>query len=79
MGPKLLKVLHNFAHFDLEPEAGAMGARLLKAIRQSDTAIVEFFLERNGLVPKCRNLSESLIEDADLGIKDIRQKFAVLI
>ena len=42
VGPKLLKALHNLAHFDLESEAGAMSPLLLKAIRQSDTEVIEF-------------------------------------
>ena len=51
VGPKLLKVLHNLAHFDLEPQAGAMSPLLLKAIRESDAEIIEFFVEWSGQVP----------------------------
>ena len=79
VGPKLLKALHNLAHFDLEPEAGAMSPLLLKAIRQSDTKVIEFFVERSGQVPKCLNLCASLIDEIDLDIHIIRQQVAVLL
>ena len=42
VGPKLLKALHNLAHFDLEPEAGTMSPLLLKAIRYADTEVMSF-------------------------------------
>ena len=32
-----------------------MSPLLLKAIRQSDTEVIEFFVERSGQVPKCLN------------------------
>ena len=79
VGPKLLKALHNLAHFDLEPEAGAMSPLLLKAIRQSDTEVIEFFVERSGQVPKCLNLCASLIDEIDLDIQSTRQQVAVLL
>ena len=79
VGPKLLKVLHNLAHFDLEPQAGAMSPLLLKAIRESDAEIIEFFVAWSGQVPKCLNLCASLIDEADLDIQSIRQKVAVLL
>ena len=79
VGPKLLKALHNLAYFDLESEAGAMSPLLLKAIRQSDTEVIEFFLERSGQVPKCLNLCASLIDETDLDIQSIRQQIAALL
>jgi len=79
VGPKLLKVLHNLAQFDLEPEAGASSPLLLKAIRQDNAEIVKFFLKRSGHLPKCLNLCASLIEEADLDIEDIRHKITLLL
>ena len=43
-----------------------MSPLLLKAIRQSDTEVIEFFVERSGQVPKCLNLCASLIDEIDL-------------
>ena len=79
VGPRLLEALHNLAHFDLESEAGAMSPLLLKAIRQSDTEVIEFFLERSSQLPKCLNLCTSLIDEPDLDIQSIRQQVAVLL
>ena len=79
VGPKLLKALHNLAQFDLEPQAGAMSPLLLKAIRESDAEIIEFFLERGGQVPNCLNLCTSLIDESDLDIEGIRQQIVVLL
>ena len=79
VGPKLLKALHSLAHFDLEPEAGAMSPVLLDAVRRADTQIIEFFRERNAPAPKCLNLCASLIEDSDVDVQDIRQRVARLL
>jgi hypothetical protein len=79
VGPKLLKALHSLAHFDLEPEAGAMSPLLLKAISQADIDVIDFFLERSGQVPKCLNLCASLIDESDLDIEGIRQEIAALL
>ena len=78
VGPKLLKALNNLAHFDLEPEAGAMSPLLLRAIRQSDSVVIDFFLERSGQAPKSLNLCASLTDESDLDIEGIRQKVAEL-
>ena len=43
VGPKLLKALHDRAHFDLEPEAGAVSPLLLKAIRRGDSEVIVCF------------------------------------
>ena len=56
-----------------------MSPLLLKAIRQSDTEVIEFFVERSGQVPKCLNLCASLIDEIDLDIQSIRQQVAVLL
>jgi hypothetical protein len=79
VGPKLLKALHNLAQFDLEPDAGAMSPLLLKAIREVDTEVIDFFLERSGQVPKSFNLCASLIGESDLDIEGIRQQVADLL
>ena len=79
VGPKLLKALHNLAHFDLEPEAGTMSPLLLKAIRESDAEIIELFIERTGHVPNCLNLCAGLIDESDLDIEGIRQQIAALL
>ena len=79
VGPKLLKALHNLAHFDLEPEAGAMSPLLLQAICQGDMKAIAFFRERSGKAPKCLNLCASLIEEADIDVQDIRQRAALLL
>jgi hypothetical protein len=79
VGPKLLKALHNLAQFDLEPDAGAMSPLLLKAIREVDTEVIHFFLERSGQVPKSFNLCASLIGESDLDIEGIRQQVADLL
>ena len=79
VGPKLLKALHSLAHFDLEPEAGAMSPVLLDAVRRADIQIIEFFRERNAPAPKCLNLCASLIDDSDVDVQDIRQRVARLL
>ena len=79
VGPKLLKALHSLAHFDLEPEAGAMSPVLLDAVRRADMQIIEFFRERNAPAPKCLNLCASLIDDSDVDVQDIRQRVARLL
>ena len=78
-GPKLLKALHNLAHFDLEPEAGAMSPLLLTALRQVDEGMIEFFVNRRSHAPKCLNLCASLLDEDDLNIEGIREKVITLL
>ena len=72
VGPKLIKALHTFADFELEPAAGAMSPLLMQALLSRDPTTINHF--KNALItpPKMMNLCASLHDEPEIDVSAVR-------
>jgi hypothetical protein len=72
VGPKLIKALHTFADFELEPAAGAMSPLLMQALLSGDPATINVFNNALSTPPKMMNLCASLHDEPEIDVSAVR-------
>ena len=72
VGPKLIKALHTFADFELEPAAGAMSPLLMQALLSGDPATISVFNNALSTPPKMMNLCASLHDEPEIDVSAVR-------
>lgn len=83
IGPKLLKALHNIAHFDMYPEAGALSPSLAAELVSVPGKAVACYRDSGAPMPKMINLCSSLVgssvsEDSVVYLLDHPDRFSWL-
>ena len=79
VGPKLIKALHTFADFELEPAAGAMSPLLMQALLSGDPATINHFNDALTAPPKMMNLCASLHDEPEIDVSAVRDGMRTLL
>ena len=79
VGPKLIKALHTFADFELEPAAGAMSPLLMQALLSRDPTTINHFNNALTTPPKMMNLCASLHDEPEIDVSAVRDEIRTFL